>query len=344
VAAVFTATPFLIPDIATRLDIPVGLSGLISTAQVGGFAVATFLAGRLLRPRRRFHFGAIGVVAVSTAASAATTNFALLAGSRLLAGAGMGILTWIAWAEAARFPRGFGEVAAVAPVTTTIASPLIGWLIERGGYSWVFWFLAGFAVLAGTFSVDFGDLAKVGRQTSGSRSNRLLLACLFLLTTFGSAVFIFSGATGAALQGLSPVEVSWAFSVNAVTGVAATRMVASRRTGGLWLTGSALSALVIGLVSSKLVFFAAMAVWGFSFWIGVPAVFRLLAERSLTPAERVGDAQALMALGRVVGPLIGGTAVGAGEFARLSVVGALGLGSAAGGISAVELYRAKNPK
>jgi DHA1 family inner membrane transport protein len=121
-------------------------------------------------------------------------------------------------------------------------------------------------------------------------------------------------------------------------------MVASRRTGGLWLTGSALSALVIGLVSSKLVFFAAMAVWGFSFWIGVPAVFRLLAERSLTPAERVGDAQALMALGRVVGPLIGGTAVGAGEFARLSVVGALGLGSAAGGISAVELYRAKNPK
>jgi hypothetical protein len=51
-----------------------------------------------------------------------------------------------------------------------------------------------------------------------------------------------------------------------------------------------------------------------------------------------------MALGRVVGPLIGGTAVGAGEFARLSVVGALGLGSAAGGISAVELYRAKNPK
>jgi DHA1 family inner membrane transport protein len=121
-------------------------------------------------------------------------------------------------------------------------------------------------------------------------------------------------------------------------------MVASRRTGGLWLTGSALSALVIGLVSSKLVFFAAMAVWGFSFWIGVPAVFRLLAERSLTPAERVGDAQALMAFGRVVGPLIGGTAVGSGSFARLSVVGAVGLGGAACGVSSVELYRARKTR
>ena len=64
--------------------------------------------------------------------------------------------------------------------------------------------------------------------------------------------------------------------------------------------------MTIGVVHVPVAFWTAMIVWGFAFWMGVPGAFALLAERSRFPDERAGDAQAVMALGRVVGPLIGG--------------------------------------
>ncbi len=130
------------------------------------------------------------------------------------------------------------------------------------------------------------------------------------------------GATGTALTDLTPSAIAWGLSLNALTGVAATRFQARTGHAGLWLLGTGVAALAMGTVVTEILFYVIMAWWGFAFWMGIPAVFRLLAERSLAPRERVGDAQSLMALGRVVGPLIAGAAVGAGQFARLSVVGA----------------------
>ena len=40
--------------------------------------------------------------------------------------------------------------------------------------------------------------------------------------------------------------------------------------------------------------------------MAVPAAFSVLASHSKYPAERAGDAQAYMAGGRVIGPLVGG--------------------------------------
>ena len=94
-------------------------------------------------------------------------TFPLLLGTRVVAGLGMGTLTWIAWAEATRFPRGIGDVAAVAPVTATIASPLIAWIIETGGFRWVFAALCLAALSATLLPVDFGDLPRIGRSMSG---------------------------------------------------------------------------------------------------------------------------------------------------------------------------------
>ena len=67
-----------------------------------------------------------------------------------------------------------------------------------------------------------------------------------------------------------------------------------------------LSAIVVCTLHVTGAFWAAMVAWGFAFWMGVPGAFALLAERSNYPDERAGDAQAVMASGRVVGPLIGG--------------------------------------
>lgn len=339
VAAIFAATPFLLPDVAARMDVPIGVTGLLSTAQVGSFSIAAFLAGRLFRPRRRYHYAALLLAALSGLLSALAPNFTVLVGARVIAGLGMGTLTWISWADATRFPRGIGDVAAIGPVTAAIASPILGWLVSHGGYSWVYAALGAVALAAFFLPVDFGDLPRVGRQVSGSRSNRLLLGSLVALTAGGSAVFIFSGATAETVQGLSPIAVSAAYSINAIAGVVATRFQANPGLAALWLSGTALSALAIGLLSNQVVFFVIMAFWGFAFWMGVPAIFRLLAERSLRPNERVGDAQALMALGRVGGPLIGGAALGIGGFGALSAIGAGVVALGCAGVGVVEAYR-----
>lgn len=342
VAATFSATPLLLPDIAADLGLDIGSTGLLSAAQVGSFALASFLAGRFFRPRRRFHYGGLLIVALGSLGSALSPNFAVLLGTRVIAGAGMGTLTWIAWADATRFPRGMGDVAAVAPLTATIATPIIGWLTETGGYPLVFGVLAGLAVLASVLGVDFGDLPRVGRHVSGSRSNVVLLGALLILAVGGSSVFIFSGATALEVQGISPLTVSWALALNALTGVIATRTQARRGTAWIWLVATAASALAIGTVVSAPLFFLALAVWGFAFWMAVPAVLRLITERSIHPSERMGDAQAAMATGRVFGPILGGLALGAGQFTRLSITGASVMGAAALIVAGVEWYRRKS--
>ena len=104
---------------------------------------------------------------------------------------------------------------------------------------------------------------------------------------------------------------------------------------------TALSALTLGLVGSPLVFFSVMVLWGFAFWMAIPAVFTLLAEKSLTPSERIGDAQAMMALGRVFGPILGGLALGAGQFNRLSLVGGTVMTVACVAVAIVSRYRSR---
>lgn len=339
VAATFAATPFLLPDISARLALDIGSTGLLSTAQVGSFALASFLAGRILRPRRRYHYGSLGLVALASLCSALAPNFELLIVARIVAGLGLGTITWIAWADATRFVKGMGEVAAVAPITATVASPVLGWITEAGGFRWVFATLSLLAVAAMLLPVDFGDLPRVGRRVSSSRSNRVLLAVLLLLTAGGSSVFVFSGAAGESVQGLTPVAVSWALSLNAVSGVIATRRTAKRGTAWLWIVVTAAAALAIGTVNAAGVFFLAMAIWGFAFWMAVPAALQMLTERSLSPSERMGDAQAFMAVGRVFGPVVGGMALGSGSFTRLSLVGAGIMVVAAGVIGGVESHR-----
>lgn len=339
VAAVFAGTPFLLPSVSAELDVPIGLTGLLSTAQVGSFALAAFLAGRLFRPRRRLHYGGLVLVVITSLASALSTDFTVLLFTRLAAGLGLGTLTWIAWADATRFSRGLGDVAAVAPVTAALASPPIGWLIASGGYRWVYLAMGALALAALFLRVDFGDLPRIGRKVSKSHSNRVLLGGLALVSVGGSAVFVFSGAIAAEVHGLSPVVLAWGLSLNAIAGVIATRLSARRGRAGIWMLGTMVSALAIGTLDNQLVFFLVMALWGFAFWMAIPAVFKLLAERSLTPSERVGDAQAVMAVGRVIGPVIGGIALGSGQFVRLSVSGAVVMGIAAIAITSVEIVR-----
>jgi DHA1 family inner membrane transport protein len=334
VTGVFAATPFLVPTISTELGVSLGTAGLVSTAQVAGYAVATFLAGRVLTPSRALLVGAGVLSTVANVASAVADPFALLVLTRAVAGIGMGIATWIAWADATRHPRGIGDVAATGPVTSTLASPVLAWIAEVGGHRMVYLALAVLTALPTVLRSEVVANPPVGRTVSGSKSNRLLLGALMLLAFSGSALFVFVAVAGAR-AGLSPVVVSIGFSLNAMCGVFGTRVSAPAGRGWLWFMVVATSAAVTGLTTVGVVWLLAMAVWGFSFWVAVPVVFRLLAEKSLRPDERVGDAQSLMGLGRVFGPAIGGAVLGADRFLPLTVLSVAGMvtcGAVTGGV------------
>jgi DHA1 family inner membrane transport protein len=133
--------------------------------------------------------------------------------------------------------------------------------------------------------------------------------------------------------------VSLAFSVNAFAGIVGTRRSARRGHAWAWLAAIAGCAVVVGTVPLGIPFVVALAVWGFSFWMAVPAVFRLIEERALRPDERIGDAQAVMALGRVIGPALGGVVLGPGRFTPLALVAATGLAASAAMVGAVERNR-----
>ncbi|HUO46788.1 MAG TPA: MFS transporter [Acidimicrobiia bacterium] len=339
VAAAFTSIPFLIPDIATELNVSLGTAGLLSTFQVGGFAATSFLAGRLLRPQARLHKAALLLVAGGNVLSAFSPRFWMILLCQMVVGVGLGLLTWLSWAEATRHRQGLADVASIGPFTSMVGAPIFGWISQVGNYRAIFALLAVLSLATLFVDAHYGDLPVIGRNVSDSRTNRLLLLALFTVTLSGSGLFVFAAAAGRQLAGLSPTAVSFAFSLNALVGVVANRFSARRGSAGLWLLAGSVAAAAIGTVSSAPVYIVAMTVWGFVWWMGVPAVFRLLAERSLSSAERVGDAQSLMALGRVFGPLIGGVILGTGQFGRLALAAALGLTAGSLLVLAVEVAR-----
>jgi len=167
---------------------------------------------------------------------------------------------------------------------------------------------------------------------SGSRSNRILLFSLFALTFFGSATFLNLTIAARDIHGLSPFAASIAFSLNAAGALVGARLSTRSRFPG-WFLASIAPAAVLTVVGPAWLFYVGMTWWGFAFWIGVPGVLQMLADRSLEPSERAGDGQGVMALGRAAGPLLGGAFVDAGALIALSLTSAVGI--AATGLSIV---------
>jgi predicted MFS family arabinose efflux permease len=338
VTVIFAATPFLIPTVSDDFGVALGTAGFLSTAQVAGFAAASFVAGRMGTSSRRLLVAASVALGVSNLAGALTMPFLVLLVTRFLAGVTMGVITWIAWADATRHERGLGDVAAIGPVAAMLASPAMAWLADVGGHRLVYAVMGGLSLLVAMIPSHVVSQPPVGRNVSPSRSNRVLLGALMLFTLAGSSLFMFSAVTGER-AGLSAIAVSLAFSLNALAGIFGTRFTVAAGSAWRWMAATAISAVAVGLAPNGWVYFAAMAVWGFSFWAAIPEVFRMLAARSLRPDERVGDAQSLMGLGRVLGPALGGIVLGADRFPALTAAAATGLVVSAVVIGAVEHRR-----
>jgi predicted MFS family arabinose efflux permease len=259
---------------------------------------------------------------------------------RLVAGSAVGVFTWLAWADAMRSPGAMRSVAAVGPVSVLIGAPLLGWIVSLGGAAAVYWALAVTplpVLVLPSGDVD-GEVRK-RRRMSPARSNVVLLLALGILTMAGSSLFIFIGALAADEIGMGAGAIAIGFSVNAGSGLAGARWRRRPRRGWPWILVITAAASSMVAVPTVVGYYLGMVAWGFAFWMAVPQILSSIAAWSLVPDERVGDAQSIMAFGRVLGPLAGGFLVGVGSFVPLGVFAAVGLAIAALLVWLVERYR-----
>ncbi|HSH10972.1 MAG TPA: MFS transporter [Ilumatobacter sp.] len=320
---VFAATPFLVKGVAIDQHVDVSTVAVISTAQLAGFMLTSWGAGRVLRPRRRVMVISLLLGLLANAASALTPWFSLLVGIRFISGISLGLISWIAWSEVFGDDERVGDVAVIGPIVGTLSAPLIAMLIDISGTDLLFFALAGLHLLPLPFIRETRLVAATRTRRERHRPTRAaaaILACLGVTTLGGSAVFVFAAVIGQDHIGLSALAVSFVFSANALAGVPSARYRGARRLPGLWMALTGVAAVFMTTVQEPIVFWLALPIWGFAFWMGIPGAYSLLAERSNYPEERAGDAQAIMAGGRVIGPLLGG-ALYAWSVPALGIVG-----------------------
>lgn len=337
----FVTTPLLLPSLIDRLDVSTGSASLISAVQLAGFVAATWGAGRFLSAGPRVFIGACAALAACSLASAGVSVFVPFLAIRLVSGVALGLLTWLAWSEAFGNKAKMSDVSTVGPLAAMIGSPLCGVLLAVWNDRAVFVLLAALAVIPLLWVPRFAGATTPEQRGSRNRpvaAAVVLIAALGLLTMGGSATMAYAGVVASDEIGMGAMTLSLIFAANAAAGIPSARWKRARRYSGAWVAAVGACAAATAATSSAWMFAAAVTVWGFVFWAGVPGVFDLLAARSRHPAERAGDAQAVMAAGRVAGPLLGGVIVGSGSFATLGVVSALLL-CAAGAAALVVEFR-----
>ena len=324
VTFMFAATPFVIPEAADRFGIGRGEGGLFSTVQVGAFALANVVLPRLLQPSGRIFRIALVVMVAGNAASVVAPDFLTLLISRVFTGGAAGAITWLGWAAAMGGRGSLAAMSAVGPVAALVSAPVMGLLIGLGDRV-VFATMAVSVVPLLLMDLpQFTSRPRPGER-SGSRSNRVLLAALFLLTCAGASLFVYQAVVAVEILGMSPFVASLAFSLNAAAGFVGARFAGSHRRPGIWLATAGPAAVLSVMGGSVLWFYVGLAWWGFAFWMGLPGVLEMLAARSLRPDERAGDAQGLMAFGRSAGPGIGGIFVDGANFEGLAIAAGIGL-------------------
>lgn len=330
--AVFTATPFVLRPIAEEFDVSVGAAGWMSTAQLAGFVIASWGAGRFLRPVRNVFItiGLLGLVA--NLASAVSPNLGVMAGTRFASGVSLGLAAWFGWQDAFGDSQKTGDVAVVGPLVGVVLAPGVAVVLDVVGLRWLFVVLAVVAASPLAFAHQIPKVDRLRPHQSRhapTRAARVILAALGMVTLGGSSVFVYAAAIGTDLVGFSAVTVSLVFSGNALAAIPAAKWAGRRGPAGLWFLGTASLAFVMPAIHSKPVFVFALVGWGFVFFMAIPASFNLLASRSNFPQERAGDAQAVMAAGRVFGPIMGGSFIAAGQTTLMGVAAASIMATAA---------------
>ncbi len=346
-ATIFSGTPFIIAGAIGDYGISRGSAALLSTLQVGAFMLANLTAGRRMHPSVRLVRLSLAALTAINLVSAVAPTFTILATSRFAAGLPMGLITWLSWSTSASDGRRRGEVAAMGPLAAAAATPIVGLASSFTGLQGIYLLMAAVTALCLLVPIQVDsktERPRGHRNPIGAPIVKVVLFSLFLSTGAGSAVFVFVRVIADDQLGLSTFATSIALSINALAGIPTARFPGRRRVPGLWLVVIGACALAVSQVQSAVVFYVSLALWGLAFWSFVPEAFSLLAERSVFPGDRVGDAQAVMSFGRVLGPTLGGVLLTIGGFGLLGWTAAVLLVVAALAIEFVSTEHRRSSK
>jgi len=305
---VFIATPFLISPIGAYYDVGLTASSLIGVLQLAGFAAGSWGSGRWLKPTRSVLTSALAIAAIANVASAMLPPLGVLLTVRAIGGIGLGIISWFAWSNAFGRSASMSRVALVGPMIGVLATPAIAVLIDRQGIRVFFVVIAALSAVPLLFSRSVASAGSVERTARHKAlpAARIVLIALTFFSLGGSAVYQFGVTIAANELGLTASATAIAYTLNAIVSIPSAGWRGRRTIPSPWMALTACSAFLVATAFSTPLFFAGVIAWGFFYWMAIPGVFDVLAAASNYPAERAGDAQAMMAIGRLIGPFLGG--------------------------------------
>lgn len=324
----------VLPQIADSLATTVGAIGLGVTAFTAAYALAgTTLAERATRgSTKRALLLSLGLFNVANLITALSPDLAVFLGSRVLSGAGAGVLTAVATAAAAGMVGEEHRGRAMALVTFglstgTVAGVPIGMLIgEQIGWRWTMGLVVAVGVVSMAALAFRGGVIPAIPAASGSGASvvvrspqvllGVLLAFVFGVTSLGLYTYLQPMATD---RGLG----SWGFAliwVWGIGGVLGSLLVGRRidRVGSRTLLPVLALALLasfatVAFLPQPLAWLAAALVWGASGWAGVPTLQDALTRtRPEATTTVVAFQMAAMYLGSAVGSAGGTALLGAG--------------------------------
>ncbi|MFF4082270.1 MFS transporter [Streptomyces sp. NPDC001777] len=323
----------VLPQMADSLATTVGAIGLGVTAFTAAYAVAgtTLSKPAAKGSAQRGLLLALGLFNVANLITALSPNLPVFLGSRVLSGAGAGVLTAVATAAAASLAPEEQRGRAMAMVTFglstgTVAGVPIGMLIgEQIGWRWTM----GLVVLVGVVSMAAlalrgGEIPAIpdepGSGASVIRSPQvlfgILLAFVFGVTSLGLYTYMLPMAADRGLR-------AWGFAliwVWGIGGVAGSMLVGkqidavgSRRLLPLLATALLASFAVVAFLPQPVAWLAAVLVWGATGWAGVPTLQDALTRsRPGATTTIVAFQMAAMYLGSAVGSALGTALLGGG--------------------------------
>ncbi|AZT97646.1 MAG: MFS transporter [Brevibacterium aurantiacum] len=326
----------VLPQIAESLATTVGGIGLGVTAFTGAYAVAgTTLSKRAgARSTKAGLLISLGVFNVANLITALSPNLGVFLGSRVLAGAGAGVLTALATAAAASLVSSDQRGRAMALVTFglstgTVAGVPIGMLIgEQIGWRWTMGLVVAVGVVSmAALAFRGGSMPPIPNEPgSGAAVLKspqvafgVALAFVFGVTSLGLYTYMLPMAEDRGL-GAWGFALIWVWGIGGVAGsMFIGRPIDAFGTNRLLpILAAALLAsfVVITFLPQPAAWLIAVLVWGATGWASVPTVqVALTSTRPAATTSIVAFQMAAMYLGSAVGSALGTALLGSGTTA-----------------------------
>jgi predicted MFS family arabinose efflux permease len=333
--------PLLVGGMVSDRGFDEQVAGYMASADLGGYALATFLTAMLLDrvPWRRMAYVALGILVAANIATTFTHDITAFALARIASGLGCGVLAALASVtigQSADPDRNYGFLLAASLLYGTAALWGLPALLGRFGLDSAYWMLAGLGVLMCFVvpAIPAGRKSSAQTPESGGHMPHWLLAAAVLLSILlfwadQNDIYAYIERVGNASQ-INPEFIGFSLGIANLTGFVGASLVAAlgARAGRLI---PILIATVINLgclyvlsrPATPWVYLAAISVTSLTWNIVNPFQLGILAS-----VDPTGKALALAATvtgaGLAIGPAIGAAAIGFGGYPAIFwIAGAL---------------------